>query len=190
VKVLDTVEGKNLVRRINSFGSIPLVAMVFNFLDILAHGRSESEILQEIAPDEAAFRSLTVSWFSHSALFDILRRIARMGAVAVLTSDHGSILGTRATIARGNRSTSTNLRYKYGNNLHCDPRQALLIHNPLEYKLPRFSMNTNFILAKEDYYFVYPTKFHEYEKQYRGSFQHGGVSLEEMILPVAVMKPK
>lgn len=189
-KVLDTAEGRNVARKIRSLGSVSLVALVFNFLDILAHGRSESEILQEIAPDEAAFRSLTVSWFTHSTLFDILRKIARMGAVAVVTSDHGSILGTRATVARGNRSTSTNLRYKYGSNLHCDPRQAVLIKNPLEYKLPRFSMSTNFILAKEDYYFVYPTRFHEYEEQYRGSFQHGGISLEEMILPVAVMKPK
>ncbi|MCK5526526.1 MAG: PglZ domain-containing protein, partial [Candidatus Latescibacteria bacterium] len=190
VKVLDVAEGRSLVRRIHSFASIPLTAVVFNFIDILAHGRSESDILQEIAPNEAAFRSLTLSWFKHSSLFEMLRRVSETDAVVVLTTDHGSVLGTRATIARGNRGTSTNLRYKYGSNLNCDRRQALLIRDPSEYKLPSMGMSTNFIIAKEDFYFVYPTKFHEYERQYRDSFQHGGISLEEMVLPVVVMKGK
>jgi len=190
IKVLDVAEGRSLVRRIRSFESVPLTAVVFNFIDILAHGRSESDILQEIAPDEAAFRSLTLSWFTHSTLFEMLRRVADTDTVVVLTSDHGSVLGTGATVARGNRSTSTNLRYKYGTNLNCDRRQALLIRDPSEYKLPRMGLSTNFIIAKEDYYFVYPTKFHKYQRQYRDSFQHGGISLEEMILPVVVMKGK
>ena len=190
IKVLDIAEGNNLVRRISSFRSFPLVAIVFNFLDILAHGRSESEILQEMAPNEAAFRSLTRSWFSHSALFEMLRKVARTDAVVVLTSDHGSVLGTRATTAYGNRSTSTNLRYKYGQNLRCDPKQAFMIEDPVEYGLPSIGLGANFIIAKEDYYFVYPTRFHEYQRQYRGSFQHGGISMEEMILPVVTMRPR
>lgn len=190
VKVLDISEANRVAKRILSFQSIPLVNMVFNFVDILAHGRSESEILQEIIPDEPAFRSLTLSWFKYSSLFEALRKIASTDSIVVITSDHGSVLGTRAALAFGNRSTSTNLRYKYGNNLNCDRKQAFIIKDPLEYKLPAFSISTNFIIAKEDYYFVYPTKFHEYQKQYNRSFQHGGISLEEMILPITIMRPK
>ena len=108
----------------------------------------------------------------------------------MVTTDHGSVLGTRATIAHGDRQTSTNLRYKFGNNLNCDSRHALLIKEPAEYRLPSDSLNKNYILAEEDYYFVYPTKYHEYERQYKGSFQHGGISLEEMIVPCTVMTPR
>ncbi|MFH1007359.1 MAG: bifunctional response regulator/alkaline phosphatase family protein [Candidatus Latescibacterota bacterium] len=190
VKVLDVAEGRSLVRRIPSFSSIPLTAVVYNFIDILAHGRADSDILQEIAPNEAAFRSLALSWFSHSTLFEMLRRVAESDAVVVLTSDHGSVLGTRASVARGDRGASTNLRYKHGQNLRCERRQALLIQEPSEYKLPSRGASTNYIIAKEDYYFIYPNKSHEYERQYRDSFQHGGISMEEMILPVAVMTGK
>ena len=190
VKVLNTAEGNNLAKKINSFRDVPLVSAVYNFLDILIHGRSESEILQQIAPDEAALRSLAKSWFIHSPLFDMLKKIARLDAVVVLTTDHGSILGTRSALVYGDRHTSTSLRYKYGKNLRCDKRQALFIEDMEEYKLSYIGMRTNFIIAKEDYYFVYPTKLREYERYYKGNFQHGGISLEEMILPAVVMNPK
>jgi len=190
VKVLDVEEAANVNKKLSSFFDAPLTSMVFNFLDILAHGRSESEILQEIAPDESAFRSLMRSWFLHSHLFEILKALARRDVVVVVTTDHGSVLCTRGTKAFGKKDTSTNLRYKYGNNLRCDPKQSLLIKQPKAYKLPAYSFNTTYIIAKENFYFVYPTKFHEYQRQYKNSFQHGGVSLEEMILPVAVMRPR
>jgi len=190
VKVYNTEEANAVKRQIATYLSIPFAAFVFNFLDILAHGRSESEILQELAPDESAFRSLMRSWFSHSVLFDILKAMAQQEAVVVLSSDHGSILGKKAALVYGDRETSTNLRYKFGNNLVCDEKQALHVKDPRRFKLPANGLNKNYILAKEDYYFVYPTKFHEYERQYRGSFQHGGISLEEMILPCITMHPK
>ena len=190
VKVLDVKEAANVHRKLSAYYEIPLVSMVFNFLDILAHGRSESEILQEIAPDESAFRSLMRSWFLHSHLFEILKALSKRDVTVVVTTDHGSVLCTRGTKAFGKKDTSTNLRYKYGNNLRCDTKQALLIKKPEDYKLPAYSFNTTYIIAEEDFYFVYPTKFHEYQRQYRNSFQHGGISLEEMILPVAVMRPK
>ena len=113
-----------------------------------------------------------------------------MDAIVVLTSDHGSILGTRGTGVRGDRTTSTNLRYKFGRNLKCDRRQALFIAEPADYMLPSVGLASNVIIAKEDYYFVYPTKFAEYERQYKNSFQHGGVSLQEMILPIVTMRRK
>lgn len=190
IKILDISEGVNLVKRLNTYRSFPLVSVVVNFLDMLAHGRSESEILQEMAPNEAAFRSLVRSWFTHSSLFEILRRLAGTDTTVVLTSDHGSVFGTRATMAHGNRETSTNLRYKYGRNLRCDSRHALHIKDPEAYGLPTYGISTNYIIAKEDYYFVYPSRFHEYERQYRGSFQHGGISLEEMALPVVTLTAK
>ncbi|MCD6169312.1 MAG: response regulator [Candidatus Latescibacteria bacterium] len=190
VKVFDAIGAGDLTNRLPSFGSVPLVSMVFNFVDLLVHGRSKSEILYQIAPDEAGFRSLTKSWFTHSSLLDMLRNLARTDAVVVLTSDHGSVLSRRANIVYGDRHTSASLRYKYGNSLNCDSRGAILIRDPEEFNLPRFSPATNFILAKEDYFLVYPTRFHEHERRYRESFQHGGISLEEMILPVVVMESK
>ena len=190
IKVFNQDEANAVKKDIASLYSLPLVAMVFNFIDILSHGRSESEILQEIAPDEAAFRALTTAWFKHSALFDIMKAISRQNATVILTTDHGSVLGRRATIAYGNRDTSTNLRFKFGTNLGCDEKHALHIKNPEDFQLPTGGLNTHYILAKENYYFVYPTKFHEYERYYRGSFQHGGISMEEMILPCVVMNPR
>jgi len=190
VKVLDIKEGEYLAKKISSYKNTPLLSVVFNFLDILAHGRSQSEILKEMAPDESAYRSLTRPWFLHSSLLRILRHLATQDCVVVITSDHGSVLGTRGTIALGKKDTSTNLRYKYGDNLNCNPKEALLIKNPKEYKLPQYTMCTTYIIAKEDYYFVYPTKYSEYEREYKNSFQHGGISLEEMILPVVTLRPK
>ncbi len=190
VKVLDAKEGEYLSKRISSYKNTSLLSIVFNFLDILAHGRSQSEILKEMTPDESAYRSLTRPWFLHSSLFKVLQYLSTQDCTVVLTTDHGSVWGTRGTLARGKRDTSTNLRYKYGDNLNCNPKEALMIKDPLEYKLPRYTISTTYIIAKEDYYFVYPTKYSEYEKEYKGSFQHGGISLEEMILPVVTMTPK
>ncbi|MDP6418371.1 MAG: bifunctional response regulator/alkaline phosphatase family protein [Candidatus Krumholzibacteria bacterium] len=190
VKVSNISAANELYRQIGSFRQIPFVALVFNFLDILAHGRSQSEILQEIAPDESAFRSLMISWFRHSALFDILKSLARSGALVVLTSDHGSVFCQRSALVQGNRDTSSGIRYKYGDNLGCDPKQTLKVMSPRDWHLPWNRKTKNYIFARENFYFVYPTNFHDYEKRYRGSFQHGGLSLEEMIVPCAILDPK
>lgn len=190
VKVLDAAEGQNLARRANSLGRAPLTAVAYNFLDMLVHGRSHSELLKEIAPDEKAFRSLVESWFAHSTLLEILRQVARTEAVVVLTTDHGSIRSSRATVIHGDRDTSSNLRYKVGRNLRCDGKDALLVRDPKRFGLPVAGLGANFVFAREDFFFVYPTNFNEYQRQYRDSFQHGGISLEEMILPVAVMEPR
>jgi hypothetical protein len=164
--------------------------LVVNFIDILTHKRSQIDILQQISPDEPAFRSLTKSWFTHSTLFEILKIISHKDAIIILTSDHGSILSNRASRAFGNRDTSTSLRFKVGNNLGCNPDEAVHITDPINYKLPGGSIGKNYILAKEDYYFVYPNQFHEYKRQFKGGFQHGGISMEEMILPCVIMKPR
>jgi len=189
LKIYDADEAHATRRQINSFAGLPLVSMVFNFLDILAHGRSESEILQELAPDEAAFRAVMKAWFVHSPLYDILRALSTQDCTVVITTDHGAVLGKRAALVYGNRDTSTNLRYKFGVNLNTDAKQAVIVRKPLDYALPD-GLNKNYILAREDYYFVYPTRFHEFERQYRGSLQHGGISVEEMILPLITLTPR
>jgi DNA-binding response OmpR family regulator len=190
VKVLDFEEGHNLSRKITSYSNVPLLSVVYNFVDILVHGRSESEILQEVAPNEAAFRSLMKSWFEYSHMFELLRKLASWDCAVVITTDHGSVIGSRGTLAYGKKDTSTNLRYKYGDNLNCDQKQAWLIKNPKDLRLPTWGLATTYIIALEDFYFVYPTKYSEYKRQYQNSFQHGGISLDEMILPVITLRPK
>jgi CheY-like chemotaxis protein len=189
-KIFDARGGDEYIQHVSSAGTVSLAALVVNFIDILTHKRSQIDILQQISPDEPAFRSLTKSWFSHSALFEILKIISRKDVTTIITSDHGSILSNRASRAFGNRDTSTSLRFKMGNNLGCNPDEAIQITDPKDYKLPEGSIGKNYILAKEDYYFVYPNQFHEYKRQFKGGFQHGGISMEEMILPCVIMKPR
>jgi len=189
-KIYSADEAALVRRNIVTYQNIPFVALVFNFLDMLTHGRSESDLLKELAPDESAFRSVMKSWFQHSALFEALRWVSKQDAVVVVTTDHGAVLSRRSALVYGNRETSTNLRFKFGTNLGCDPKQAVHLKEPARYRLPAESAHKQYILAKEDFYFIYPTKFHEYEAKYRGSFQHGGISLEEMILPVATLTPR
>jgi len=189
-KVYDADEAYQIRRQINSFSGVPLLSLVFNFIDILAHGRSESDILQELAPDEAAFRAVMKAWFEHSPLYEIFRALATQDCVVVLTTDHGAVLSRRAALVYGNRETSTNLRYKFGINLNADAKQAVILRHPREFMLPDDGVNKNYLLAREDYYFVYPTRFHEFERQYRGSFQHGGISIEEMVLPLVTLRPR
>ncbi len=178
-------------RQIRTLKDHQLVAAVVNFIDILAHGRSHNDLLQEIAPDEVAFRSMMRSWFEHSALLDILKDIANWpDTVVVITTDHGAVQVKRSTQVKANREASTNVRYKYGDNLTVDPSQAFIMKDPRKFGLPQDSPIQNYICAKEYTYFLYPTNFHEYERQYRDSFQHGGVSLEEMIIPVVTLQPR
>jgi CheY-like chemotaxis protein len=190
VKVLDTVEGQNLAHRADSMGGVSLVGVVYNFLDMLVHGRSHSPLLKEIAPDESGFRSLVLSWFEHSSLYELLKRLARTDASIVITTDHGAVRSGRATVVHGDRETSSSLRYKHGKNLRVDTKDSLLITEPEAWGLPSTGLGSNYIVAKEDFYFVYPTNFNEYQRQYKDSFQHGGISLEEMILPVITLESK
>lgn len=189
-KVYNNSEGEALQKRVADFYDSPVVSFVFNFLDILAHKRSTNVILREIAGTDAAFRSLMKSWFVHSPLFGILKAFARKDFVVVVTSDHGSVLCKRGTMAHGKRTTSTNLRYKYGDNLNSDPKDSVLVAQPAKWRLPMLSLATTYIIAKEDFYFVYPNNFNEMVRQFQNSFQHGGISIEEMVVPLAVMTPK
>lgn len=190
IKVLHGQAGDELTRRVENYLSSQLIALVINFIDQLTHGRSNDILLKEMVPDEGAFRSLTLAWFEHSPLFETLQMLARKKVTVVVTTDHGSTICTRGTTAHGKRDTSVNLRYKYGDNLTCDAKEALFIKNPQKYRLPAFTLSTTYIIARDDFYFVYPNRYHEYQRQFHNSFQHGGISMDEIILPVAILKPR
>ncbi len=189
-KIYTVQEGNLLRKKVGTWLNNSFLAFVFNFLDMLAHGQSESEILQELAPDDEALRRLLQSWFQHSVLFEVLRILSRQRTTVVVTTDHGLVFCKRPSIVMGNRETSTSIRYKFGDNLACEEKEALQIRKPQEYMLPGGSLTKNYVLAKENYFFVYPTNQHRYERQLRETFQHGGISLEEMILPVSVLTPR
>lgn len=189
-KLITTEDGRTFAGKAADLPQHDLSAVVVNFVDILAHTRSDSDVLKEIAPDEGAYRALTRTWFEHSWLYDAFQTLAKADCTVVVTTDHGAIRSLRSTKVIGDRETSTALRYKYGRNLKCDDEHAIFVKDPEAYGLPSHGMNTNYIIAKEDYYFVYPTNFHHYQNLYRDTMQHGGASMEEMILPVITMRPK
>ncbi len=190
VKILNADEAWYTDRKLETYLKFDLVALVINFVDILIHRRNESDVLKEIAPDEAAYRSLTCSWFEHSALYSILKQLAKTDAVIILTTDHGSKRGKRAAKVVGDKETSTNLRYKFGRNLKCDDRYAIHVKDPADFRLPRRGINVQYLIAKEDYYLIYPTNFNQFANMYKDSFQHGGISPEENILPVVRLEGK
>ena len=191
MKIIDPDVGRSFEQNILSHKKTHLMAVVVNFLDMIAHGRSDSEILKEIAPDESAYRSLTNTWFQHSSLLNTFRAVASIPkARIVLTTDHGSIRTQRGAKVLGDKEASPNLRFKFGRNLKVDEKHAIYIKNPSDYKLPKRGVTVSYIISKEDYYFVYPTEYHKYLSYYKDSFQHGGISLEEMILPVITMESR
>ena len=189
-KILRTDNALDFKKRMGSLKDTQLISVVYNFIDLLSHQRSESNILKEIAPDEAAFRSLTRSWFEHSVLLDILRRIAAEGATVVLTTDHGSIISEKASLVRGDRTTSTNIRYKYGKNLKANKEEVMIVNEPESYGLPSIGIGTNYLFAKSEFYLVYRNNYRQYQKIFQNTLQHGGISMEEMILPVGVLRPR
>lgn len=191
IKIIDPEVGRNFEQNILSYQHNHLTAVVINFLDMIAHGRSDSDIIKEIAPDESAYRSLTNSWFMHSSLLNTFKTLSTLKHVKiVVTTDHGSIRAMRGAKVLGDREASVNLRFKYGRNLKVDDRHAVYIKNSADYKLPKRGVTINYIISKEDFYFVYPTDYHKFLTYYKDTFLHGGISMEEMIIPVITMEPK
>lgn len=191
IKIFETEFGKKIEKEIIKYASSPLTAIVLNSVDMIAHSRSDFAILKEIAPDESAYRSLTKSWFMHSSFFSMLKQLSKVKDIKiVITTDHGSIRCMRGVKVLGDRDTSTCLRYKFGKNVKADKRHALQLADPEEIMLPKSGITVNNIISKEDFYFVYPTDYNHYLQKYRDSFQHGGISMEEMIVPVINLTPR
>lgn len=190
VKIFNMEEGNFVLRKIEGWNREKLVVLVYNFLDLLAHHRSRDQILQETIPNEEGLRAFTKHWFLHSSLYEALKLISKQDAIVVITTDHGSIKVNRATQVVGDKDTSVTVRYKEGKNLTANERHSIFVKKPSEYGLPAKSIVDNFIFARDDYYFVYPNAYHQFQRQYNGTFQHGGVSMEEMILPIATCRSK
>jgi DNA-binding NarL/FixJ family response regulator len=191
-KVFTDENAEDLIGRVRgALKGNQVVACVFNFVDLLTHGRSESAILMEVARDVPALRGLTRQWFERSAAYRVLREAAARGVPTVLTTDHGSIHCERPVTIFARRDATSNLRYKFGLDLRAEvPEAVYAMTSEKALRFPPGKMATNYLLALEDYFFVYPTKLREYQARYRGSFLHGGVSPEEMLLPIAVMLPR
>ncbi|MGH7664065.1 MAG: response regulator [Gemmatimonadaceae bacterium] len=191
-KISTSADADDLERRLpGTISHGGLNAFVFNFVDLLTHGRSESAILYEVARDEIALRQLTRQWFQRSVVLTLLREAARRGISVLLTSDHGSIHCQTPATVFAKRDATANLRYKFGEDLRAEqPEQALLFPREEMLRLPRRGLGGNTLLAAGDTFFVYPTKLREYQSRYRGSFLHGGVTPEEVILPVSLLTPR
>jgi len=192
-KIFSDRQGEQVRGRVNSALKTPgaVIAMVFNFVDLMTHGRSESPILMEVARDEAALRDLTRAWFERSTAFAVLREAARRGHQVILTTDHGSILCQHPSTVFARRDATSNLRYKFGQDLRAeDASSAMVTRDETDLRLPAGRLGMSYLLALEDYFFVYPTKLREYQARYRNSFLHGGISPEEMIVPVASLTPR
>ena len=192
-KIFTDRDGEAVRGRINSALKTPgcLVALVFNFVDLMTHGRSESPILMEVAKDEAALRALTRSWFERSTVFQVLQAAAAQGHRVVLTTDHGSILCQHPATVFARKDATSNLRYKFGSDLRVEGRSAAMTtKDPSDLRFPPGRLATTYVIALDDYFFVYPTKLRAYQSKYRNSFLHGGISPEEMIVPVARLTPR
>lgn len=189
-KITNMAAGKRLVDQMNGLAGNNLNAIVYNFVDMLSHARTDMEVIRELADDEAAYRSLTASWFEHSPLSDIFDKIAEMGCDVVVTTDHGTIRVKEPSKVVGDRETTTNLRYKQGRNLRYEARDVFEIGDPAEVFLPKINISTRYIFAKENKFFAYPNNYNYYVNFYRNTFQHGGISLEEMLIPVVHLSPK
>ncbi len=189
-KIWKAEEGQRFSGRLSEYLNVDLLAMVVNFVDILAHKRAESDVLMEMVPDESGYRTTVRTWYQNSWLSKTLKQLADKGTTVVLTSDHGSLRVQRGAVVGADRETSSGIRYKYGRNLNCKDRSALVIRKPAEYRLPDFGPQTTYLIAKDDIYFLYPTQYHRYHNLYKDSFQHGGISLEELLVPVVTMRPK
>lgn len=189
-KILNLNAGKKLLESLNNYVNRKLNILVYNFVDMLSHARTDMEVIKELADDEAAYRSLTLSWFEHSPLLDIIRFLSDKKINIILTTDHGAIKVSHPAKVVGDKNTNTNLRYKTGRNLQYNASEVFEVRNPQDIYLPRTNISSSYIFAREDSFFAYPNNYNYYVNYYKNTFQHGGVSMEEILLPFIYLKPR
>ena len=189
-KITNNNDGQKLVDNIHNLLQNDLNIIVYNFVDMLSHARTEMEVLKELAGDETSYRSITESWFTHSPLHQALKKVADKKLTMIVATDHGSVRVKTPYKVVGDKQTTTNLRYKHGRNLNYEPKEVLAFRDPREAGLPVPTVNSSYIFAKEDGFLCYPNNYNHYVNYYRNTFQHGGISLEEMIVPVVKMTSK
>ncbi|MGB5172189.1 MAG: PglZ domain-containing protein [Eudoraea sp.] len=189
-KISSLKQGKHLSQNFRSQKDNDLVVLVYNFVDMLSHSKTEMEVIKELASNDKAYRSLTLSWFKNSPLLEIIQQAQSLGFKLLITTDHGTINVKQPSKVIGDKETSLNLRYKTGRSLTYNKGDVLESKEPSKIHLPSITMSSSFIFAKNDLFFAYPNNYNHYVSYYRNTFQHGGVSLEEMIIPFVVLEPR
>lgn len=189
-KITNLNAGKKLAENLSNLYGNKLNVIVYNFVDMLSHARTEMEIIRELADNEAAYRSITKSWFEHSPLYEILKELSTKKVKVVITTDHGTIHVKEPSKVVGDKNTNTNLRYKTGRSLDYNKKDVFEVKNPADAFLPKQNISSCYIFAKEDKFFAYPNNYNHYVSYYKNTFQHGGISLEEVLIPFVVLSPK
>jgi hypothetical protein len=189
-KILNQQHGKQLMENVNNLLNNELNAVVFNFVDMLSHARTDMEMIRQLAPDEAAYLSLTKSWFEHSTLLELLKFLREKKIKTIITTDHGTIRVKRPSKIVGDRNVNTNLRYKVGKNLSYDRKHVMEVRRPEDFHLPKMNVSSSYVFALEDYFFAYPNNYNYYVKYFTDTFQHGGISLQEVIIPFVELEAK
>ena len=189
-KVNNSQDADRLMQQLNQLKKNDLNVVVFNFIDMLSHARTESRMVRELANNESAYRSITLSWFRHSVIADFFRQLAQTDFKVIVTTDHGSIRCTKPVKIVGDRNTNTNLRYKLGKNLSYSDKDLFVIREPQKAQLPSPNLSTSYVFAVGDSFFAYPNNYNYYVSYYRDTFQHGGISMEEMIIPIVTLTGK
>ena len=189
-KITNMPKGRDLAANFRSIKENDLTVIVYNFVDMLSHSRTEMEMIKELASDDKAYRSLTLSWFKNSPLLEMIQKAQEYGLKLIITTDHGTINTKNPTKVIGEKNISSNLRYKTGRSLSYNDKDVFAVKNPKDIQLPAAHMTSSFIFAKEDLFFAYPNNYNHFVKYYKNTYQHGGISLEEMIIPCVIMQPK
>ena len=186
-KINDSNGAESFMQQLGNLKKYDLNVVVFNFIDMLSHARTESKMVRELANNESAYRSITRSWFRHSVMSDLFKTLSQSDFTIVLTTDHGSIRASKPIKIIGDRNTNTNLRYKLGKNLSYNPKEVFVIKNPQQAQLPAPNLSTSYVFATGADFFAYPNNYNYYVSYYKDTFQHGGISLEEMLIPVVTL---
>mgnify|MGYP002629035862 CR=1 FL=1 len=189
-KITNLQKGKELLANFGANKQNKLTAVVYNFVDMLSHSRTEMDMIKELAADDKAYRSLSLSWFKNSTLFELIQKAHRLKYKLIITTDHGTINVKNPSKIVGDKNISSNLRYKTGRSMTYNDKEVYAVTNPKDIFLPSLHMSSSFVFAKEDYFFAYPNNYNHFVKYYKNTFQHGGISLEEMIIPCVVLDPK
>lgn len=189
-KINNEKMGAKVLNNLTSILNADLSVFVYNFVDMLSHARTESEMIRDLAADEAAYRSLTLSWFEHSMLLELIKKLSDQGVKLIITTDHGSIRVQNPIKVIGDRQTNTNLRYKQGKNLNYKSKEVFEVTEPRKAQLPQVNVSSSYIFAFGEDFLAYPNNFNYYSSYYRNTFQHGGISLEEMVIPLITLSPR
>lgn len=189
-KINDSAGADKFLQKFNQLEANDLNVVVINFIDMLSHARTESKMVRELANNESAYRSITLSWFRHSVLSDLFKLLSQSNYTTVITTDHGSIRASKPVKIIGDRNTNTNLRYKLGKNLNYNAKEVFVIKEPNKAQLPAPNLSTSYVFATGNSFFAYPNNYNYYVSYYKDTFQHGGISMEEMIVPLITLKPR